>query len=211
MEDVVARATASSSKTGVPDDARLIFTEGISSSLDYYARHLAFDKKGSPEALSHLEGLAQLWCAYAAMEISFRQFKKAIDVFDEALKEPLLQQSASIFIAYAHFYWFDRKKFVKAQNMLLRGLEAMSVETSANQRSVDRLWVEFLSMKRNDPDMDEEEKAGLTCTSLYELVLEEGEWVSNLLPVPLVLPKVGSNCVHAFPIVRDAVVVVVVN
>ena len=49
------------------------------------------------------------------------------------------------------------------------------------------------------------------CEDALAVVLEEGEWVSNLLPVPLVLPKVGSNCVHAFPIVRDAVVVVVVQ
>lgn len=50
------------------------------------------------------EDIGQLWIAYAQMEISLSQFKKASEVFDKALDDPVASTCCAVYAAYARYY-----------------------------------------------------------------------------------------------------------
>lgn len=92
----------------------------------------------SSEAKSALSAITELWIKFATFEINLRQFKKAVQVYDEALSDSVVSQSPEIYLAYAEFYKF-RGKFSNAQKVFLK---ALTVPFPI--KVTDTLWKEFL-------------------------------------------------------------------
>jgi hypothetical protein len=91
----------------------------------------------SEEALRAAEVLAALWIAYANLEASWKQWKKAVQVFDDALADPIVCTRAAVYQAYADFCR-SRGKQANALKVYLRGMKA-----PLSDEQYDRLWVEF--------------------------------------------------------------------
>lgn len=81
--------------------------------------------------------VAQLWGAYAALEVELRQFKQATKVFESAVSCPVAGGSAALWLQYAAFC-VERRKFSNARKIFVRALHA--VPAAADR---DALWAAF--------------------------------------------------------------------
>ncbi|KAJ1440525.1 hypothetical protein B484DRAFT_147747 [Ochromonadaceae sp. CCMP2298] len=94
-------------------DARNLFLEEIMDWTDYYS------ETGSKDAKVY-DSIVELWIQYSLFEISLKQYKKAVEVFETAVADPV-GGSVRLFLAYAAFC-IDRSKLANAQKVLIRGL-----------------------------------------------------------------------------------------
>jgi hypothetical protein len=150
MMDVNAvkkRVETSLHVTGKPDEPRSIFNEVLMEWGDIYNENLA-KKESSEEAAQARNAIASLWIAFSGLEISLRQWKRAVNVYEEALKEPLVVEIPSLYLSYARFC-ADRNKFGNARKAYIRGLQAIK-----KQSDVDLLWRNFLATERKASEND---------------------------------------------------------
>ena len=75
----------------------------------------------SDEAKSALSAIVKLWIAFCAMEISLRQFKQAVKIFEDAIIDPIASRSADIYLAYID-YCKTRGKLANAQKVYIKGI-----------------------------------------------------------------------------------------
>jgi hypothetical protein len=95
------------------------------------------------ENLAVIDAITDLWILFANFESQRNQFKRAIEVFDQAMNHPVVGRGAKIYQSYAK-YCMSRNKPGIAQKGFIRGLTAnLSVENS------DQLWFSFLDLTQN--------------------------------------------------------------
>jgi hypothetical protein len=99
------------------------------------------------------------------MEANLRQWKKATQIYDDALVDPFVSKCSLVYESYAK-YCIERKKIPSAQKVYIKGLSIGLMQTD-----VDRLWDDFLDMMRQNGSPE------LSRMDLYEAIsqqLEEG-------------------------------------
>ena len=113
------------------------------------------------EAVDALSSIVNLWVAFATMEINLRQFKRAVQIYDDALNDPIVNRSAEIYLHYVE-YCKTRSKLSNAQKVFIRGLSA-----GLSQGEADKIWTNFLPFIQSQGSQD------LTLPDLYEAVRKE--------------------------------------
>ena len=152
-------------------DARDLFLEEIMDWSDYYVEN---EKSVSADEIkSVFDSITSLWIYYANFEIALHQFKKAVDVFEKSIIDPIVCKSVVIYQTYGKFC-VDRKKPGNAQNAYIRGLCAGLCEADNNQ-----LWKELLSLMHTV-----NKSTNLTLIQLYEAVRKQAGVDESLLAVP---------------------------
>ena len=153
----------------------------------------------SKEAKDTLSSIVKLWIAYCGMEISLRQFKQAVKIFEDAISDPVVSRSADIYLAYVD-YCKTRGKLANAQKVYIKGLSS-----NLTQEEADRLWSNFL------PFIQSQGSPSLTMQQLFEAVTSEAGLGSNLLippgPGALVVETVEESTID----VNDTVVIPIDN
>ena len=137
-------------------ESRRIYTEELFDWSDYYTEQLS-KTPDSEEARHALSRIVQLRIAYCTMEINLKQFKKATTIYDDSLKDPVVNRLADIYLAYVE-YCTSRGKSTSAQNVFLKGLSA-----GLQQKEADKLWTKFLSFIQA-----QQQTPNLTVEQLYE-------------------------------------------
>lgn len=103
--------------------------------------------------------IINLWIEFTLFEISLNQFKKAVEIYEKALNDPIASTSVLIYKSYINFC-IDRNKLSNAQKILIKSL-CSGFDDVSNQS----LWDIFLNLmhkvnKSND----------LTIEKLYNAV-----------------------------------------
>lgn len=123
-----------------------------------------FDSEAEKEdSIVAMKCISKLWIEYAKMEIVLRQYKKAVQVFDNALEDEIASRCTEVYIAYANFCK-ERSKHGNAAKVYLRGLKS----ECHGHVNTDMIWKEYLDMARHIPGNDD-----VTIERLYATVLAE--------------------------------------
>jgi hypothetical protein len=141
-------------------ESRQIYLEEILDWTDNYTENL-LSNSSSQESKDALSSIVKLWIAFCTMEITLRQFKRAVKLFEDAISDPIASRSANTYLAYVD-YCSTRGKFANAQKVYIKGLSS-----ELGQEEADKLWVSFLSFiqSQGSPDLNLEQ--------LYEAVKSE--------------------------------------
>jgi hypothetical protein len=155
--------------------------------------------------------IGQLWIAYAQTEMGLKQYKKATQIFDDALNDPIASSCCGVYLAYANFceerfphvivcsirtfadcvcilLLLYRGKIGNAQKVFLRGLQA---QQQLSNTDLATLWQKFLSMMKRAAGADGEQ---LTMDSLYESVkLHFGAEAANIVPPSIIFGVDGNR------------------
>lgn len=150
-------------------DARQIYMEKIMDWTDHFTENLQSNPDGDLAKQAALDSICKLWIQYVGMESTLRQFKTAIQIFDNALNDPVAKGCVQIYLAFAE-YCKERKKVPKAQKVYISGINA-----GLKQFEIDLLWKEFLLTVRTAKSTE------LTLKELYEAANTE---TGQLLPPP---------------------------
>lgn len=165
------------------ESIRTLFQEELFDWIDYYNENLK-DNISIEEKSARLS-IINLWIEYGIFEKSIKQYKKASQVYEDAIKEPISASSSDIFIAYANYYT-EREKSSSAKKTIIRGLcmKNMSIEDS------DRLWLFFLNYMHQ-----ENNSTTLTIQQLHEAVKLQMTNIEGVLipPSPSFIEKYGAN------------------
>lgn len=138
-------------------ESRLVFAEEILDWTDNYSETLSATPD-TPEAQHALDCIGSLWIKYATMEQNLRQWKKAVQVYDDALNDPVASRAVSVYLAYAELCRL-RGKISSAQKVYIKGLTANFPQTHT-----DLIWRNFLITMRENGSPD------LTADQLYNAV-----------------------------------------
>jgi hypothetical protein len=137
---------------------------------DNYTENM-LNKSASKEAKDALSSIVKLWIAFCTMEITLRQFKRAVKIFEDALSDPVASRSADIYLAYVD-YCKTRGKLSNAQKVYIKG-----ISSALPQEDADKLWASFLPFIQSQGSPD------LTMNQLYEAVRSEaGVGADSLSP-----------------------------
>ena len=170
-------------------ESRQIYLEEIMDWTDNYTEN-NMASSSSKEASSALSSIVKLWIAYCTMEISLRQFKQAVKIFEDAIGDPVVSRSADIYLAYVD-YCKTRGKLSNAQKVYIKGLSS-----ALAQEEADKLWASFL------PFIQSQGSPNLTMQQLFSAVtIEAGVGVQSLTPpgpgaVPLQSPTVQTSAMQ---------------
>lgn len=135
----------------------MVFAEEILDWTDNYSETL-LATPDTPEAQHALDCIGSLWIEYATMEQNLRQWKKAVQVYDDALNDPVASRAVSVYLAYAELCKL-RGKISSAQKVYIKGLTA-----NFPQSQTDLIWRNFLITMRENGSPD------LTADQLYNAV-----------------------------------------
>lgn len=149
-------------------ESRQIFLEEILDWTDNYSEN-KLNLSSSNEAKEMLSNITKLWVAYCTMEISLRQFKQAVKIFEDAISDPVASRSADIYLAYVD-YCKTRGKLSNTKKVYIKGLSSSLASDEA-----DKLWLSFLPFIRSQVSPN------ITMTQLYEAVRNEAG-VDSLTP-----------------------------
>lgn len=144
-------------------------------SSDYFSENCVKDLASEVSKQTY-QKIESLWLEFARFEISLQQYKTAVEVFEKALKDPIISirstvvsdnlvrdgGSFNIYTAYADFC-IDRGKLANAQKVFIRALCAGLREPENAQ-----LWTKFSNlMKRIDTSQKQQ---NMSLQELYEAV-----------------------------------------
>jgi hypothetical protein len=161
-------------------ESRLVFGEEILDWTDNYSETL-LSTPDTPEAQHALSCIGSLWIEYATMEQNLRQWKKAVQVYDDALNDPVASRAVSVYLAYAELCKL-RGKISSAQKVYIKGLTA-----GFPQSETDLIWRNFLLTMRENGSPD------LTADQLYNAVSSQVGFQSLNKPGPLIEPPSEVN------------------
>jgi hypothetical protein len=134
-----------------------VFAGEIIDWTDNYSEKLSQTPE-TPEAQHALESIASLWIKYATMEQNLRQWKKAVQVYEDALNDPVASHSPTIYLAYVDLCK-ARGKISNAQKIYIKALTG-----GFPQSQTDLFWQDFLKTMRESGSPD------LTVEQLYAAV-----------------------------------------
>lgn len=131
---------------------------------DYYTENYlnGSSKTNSAEAKRVLNCIIDLWIAFSAFEFSLKQYKKALQVYEDALNDTIVNSTSKIYISYAK-YCVDRNKLATAQKIYIRALC-----NKLSRADNDILWDKFLELAHQVNKSED-----LTLTDLYEAVTQQ--------------------------------------
>jgi hypothetical protein len=152
---------------------------------DFYTENVS-DGPPVGEVKNAFDAVIALWIQYSNFEISLKQFKKAVEVFDKAIIDPLGSKSVLVFQAYAKFC-VDRNKLANAQNVYIKGLCAGLSDTDNAT-----LWENFLDLMHT---VNKSKK--LTAKLLYDAVKKQAGVDSAALAPPPTSITSSSSAVSA--------------
>lgn len=168
VKDLADKALKSS---GV-EDARVVYQEHLFDWTDHYNENFANDAE-SQEAIAARRNIALLWIEYCNQEKSSKQFKKCVQAYEDALKDPISSKCVELYLSYADYY-SERAKYSNAQKAFIRGLCA-----GLTTADTDILWSHFLSF------MHEINKStSLTVEDLYEAAKNQLKGIEGTLVGP---------------------------
>ena len=162
-------------------ESRQIYLEEIMDWTDNYTEN-NLSLSSSVEAKDALSNIVKLWIAYCTMEISLRQFKQAVKIFEDAISDPVASRSALIYLAYVD-YCKTRGKLANAQKVYIKGLSS-----SLAQDEADKLWESFLPFIRSQGS------PSLSMSQLYEAVRNEAGIDSLTPPRIETTEQVAGTC-----------------
>ena len=153
--------------------------EEIMDWTDNFNENMADEPETSQSKRQAIEKIAQLWVEYALLESGLRQFKKAQQVFENALADPIAGKCGLLFIEYANYSFKERGKVSNAQKVYVKGVTTPNMTTA----TTDALWVAFLALMHT--------QAPTSKMTLEGLVAE----VSKSVPpgTTVVVPSSGIN------------------
>ena len=140
---------------------------------DYYSENCA-DTPTNEQSMKVFDSIVELWIQFSVFEISLHQFKKAVEVFEKAIIDPIGCKSKDIFLAYARFC-VDRNKLANAQNVYIKGLCA---GLCANDNIT--LWDNFLALMHTV-----NKSKDLTLAQLYDAVKNQKGVDVKVLAAPV--------------------------
>ena len=153
-------------------ESRNIYLREILDWSDNYVENFSSTEMSSTESENALKSIVQLWLEYASMEKYLRQWKKAQQIYEDALKDNIVSKSPEIFISYGNYYK-ERGKLPNAQKVYLRALTS-----NLQQNDVDEIWMEYLDTMRKNGS------PALTMDQLYNAVSKQVESKTQLLSKP---------------------------
>ena len=109
--------------------SRLVYAEEIFDWTDAYSETYGSGSEdtggdaGRGEQLVRLRAIGKLWTRYAALEQRLKQWKKGVQVFEDALLDPVASSCLEVHLAYASFCRL-RGKLGNAQKVFVRALSA---------------------------------------------------------------------------------------
>jgi hypothetical protein len=168
---------------------RNVFLEQIFDWSDYYNEYFA-DSSSLFEALKLIASLTELWLAYADFEVSLRQYKKATEVFEKAMGDPIVGKVGRIYLAFAE-YCIGRSRPATAQKAYIAGLTA-GIES---RKDNDQLWRELLKLLHMV-----NKNTSLTLVQLYDNVAKQLPNPDRLAPLPLssdVSQEIGMTSIES--------------
>jgi hypothetical protein len=157
--------------------ARQVYMEEIMDWTDNFKENLANEPETSQARKQAIEKISRLWVEYALMESSLRQFKKAQQVFDNALVDPIAGKCALLYMEYANYSYKERGKLANAQKVYVKGVTAADMPVTAT----DTLWAGFLQLMRSQ---------ATTSTMTLEQLVEE---VSKSVPTGTTVSQPSSS------------------
>jgi hypothetical protein len=158
-----------------------MFLQEIMDWTDYFSENCSSEPK-SEESGKILDSLTKLWISFAEFESSLKQFKNAVEVFDNALQDPIVGKTSHIFIAYAD-YCMTRSKPGNAQKVLIRGLSTTGLE----KEQTDQLWRSLLTLTNKVTNSHS------TLQQLYNAVLPQIGPGSQLASLPAEIPPIKEE------------------
>ena len=163
LEEIKDQASAALKGSNV-EEARGVYMAAIMDVGDCIASMDDIENEDArKDVISHA---VRLWISYAEMEISLRQWKKALAVYEEAIADQFVCMSGLIYKSYSN-YCRDRNRPKNAEKILMKGL----THGLRDQKDVDMLWRELLMLTSSSLSMEE----------LYEAIRAElGETASEL-------------------------------
>lgn len=156
VANVKARAEKALKDSGNPSESRQIFQEELMDWTDHYTENFSTEIETS-DAEEARKNIANLWIAYCSMERTLKQWKRAVQVYEDALKEEVSNKCIDIYVSYAD-YCKERGKKSNAQKIYIRGLCA-----GLTNADTDKLWLYFLKFMHA-----ENNSTTLTVSELFE-------------------------------------------
>ena len=148
----------------LPDEARTLYHATILDWTDFFMEVFPEEaNERSKDAWDMVDKIAQLWIDLATLLASLRQYKQAVQVFEDALKDAVSNSTAKTFIAFAKYY-IDREKVATAQKVFIRALTSQLI-----QSQVDQVWISFAATMQSAGMGD------LSIKDLFEAVSQQLE------------------------------------
>ncbi|RYG64993.1 hypothetical protein EON64_12850, partial [archaeon] len=116
-----------------------MYLETIMEWSDYYSEVFQMNSE-DPAGQALLRELVSLWISFAEFEASLRQFKKATEVYDKAMGDPIVGKVGRIYFSNAE-YCISRNKPVSAQKAYIAGLTS-GLSAADNTK----LWQDLLAL-----------------------------------------------------------------
>lgn len=127
---------------------RQLYMEEIMDWSDNYNENFA-ENPEDIASINALVSISKLWVAYAHFEANLRQFKKAQQVFDNAIADAIAGKCKVTYLEYAA-YCKNRNKLANAHKVYVKGVTAPDM--CAQDR--DMIWMTFLDvMHETSPDL----------------------------------------------------------
>eukprot|EP01039_Chlorochromonas_danica_P009749 gene9749-10783_t len=155
------------------EECRNVFLEQIFDWSDYYNESCSSDPEGV-DSQAMAQSLVELWLAYADFEANLRQYKKAVDVYEKAMGDPIVGRVGRLYQAYAD-YCLARGRPGAAQKAYLSGLSTRDMP----RKDSDTLWMMLLGLVQQV-----NKNATLTLSELRGLVAKQVTEGSQLAPLP---------------------------
>lgn len=155
------------------ENNRIYYQEELLDWIDCYNETLVNceDKVRQQEAFN---SIIDLWIDYSNYEKQLKQYKKVVNIFEDALNDSLTKTSWRIYHAYSQFYQ-QREKKSNAQKIFVRGLSVSKM--SSEHR--DMLWFHFLQFMKEEKLLSME----MSVFQLYQAVKEQlNELGDTLIP-----------------------------
>lgn len=192
IEEIRSELTALVRKSNF-ESARQLYTERIMDWTDYYTENLCNndDNNTSEDINIAIRSICQLWIDFAEMEINQKQYKKASQIFDKAIEDPIVKTSSSIYLRYSSFCEIINK-LGYARTILIRGLTSQLSQVDA-----DFLWVELLQIvqKLGSPN--------LTMQLLYDAIVLEKSTENVTKPSDALLNLMEVDVASSHPLITE--------
>lgn len=168
---------ANNFRPDVKSESRMLFEELIIDWTDKFTESIPLDD--IEVRANIIDMMVSLWIEYAAFEQRLRQWKKVVQVFENALNDEVISKSRRVYVAYADFCK-SRGKIANAQKVYLRALCSPLTESDH-----DQIWDEFLKT------MQENGSPAITYDQLYTAVSSQAGYELLKRPRKVVVPQVS--------------------
>lgn len=181
---------------------RNVFVQEVFDWSDYYTENCS-SSAVSEESITLKYKLIQLWQAYASFEANLKQFKKAVEVYEKAIQDPIVGQSAMMYRLFGEYY-VARGKAGNAQKTYITGLTAGLAKEETNWLwcLLQQLIAAATGVAPGFPQLKEDIEKLVPGAQLPELPSQEAinQILGELKATPLLSSQVASDSKLAVPL-----------